>query len=218
MRGRWLDLDYWRWRASGHGGALARAGAAMLGLLLVVFGGFLTADWLTSAGASTGTGSEYTLETTVTKLVTVRDHGRTRIKRVPVVRRVVVHPGTRFITTTTPGGVHVVRQSVLRYVPVVKKRIVTIHGKTRTLTETRIVPTVRTQTQVQTQTNVVTNQQTVVNQVTVVDRRTETVVQPVTVVQTETETVTETRTVTAPPETVVITVTLPAITITDPGG
>jgi hypothetical protein len=150
----------------------------------------------------------------------VRDHGRTRIKRVPVVRRVVVHPGTTFVTTTTPGGVHVVRQRVLRYVPVVTKRVVTIHGKTRTLTETRIVPTVRTQTQtqVQTQTSVVTNQQTVVNQVTVVDRRTETVVQPVTVVQTETETVTETRTVTAPPETVVITVTLPAITVTDPGG
>jgi len=57
---------------------------------------------------------------------------------VPVVRRVVYRPQTAFRTLfgtrviTTRGGV--------RYIPVVKKRVVTVNGKTRTITETQLVP------------------------------------------------------------------------------
>ena len=164
----------------------------------------------------------YTIESTVSKLVTIRDHGKTIVKRVPVIRRVLVPPDTQYVTTTTPGGVRVVKQRVVDYVPVVKRRVYTVKGKTRTVTvtESRLVPTVRTQTQtqtqiqVQTQTNVVTDQQTVVNNtntVTVVSTRTDTVIQPVTVVETDTRTVTETQTVTTPAETV-------TVTIPDPGG
>ena len=37
-------------------------------------------------------------------------------------------------------------QKVTRYVPVVKKRTVLVNGKTKTITETRLVPTVKTET------------------------------------------------------------------------
>jgi len=125
---------------------------------------------------------------------------------------------------TTPGGVRYLTRKVVRYVPVVHKRTVRVNGKTSTVTETRLVPTVKTQTL----TNVVTNEQTVTNQNTVVVNHSSTVTQPVTTVethtvtlppdtvtetQTQTETVTETETVvetvTQPPDTSTITITIP---------
>jgi hypothetical protein len=138
------------------------------------------------------------------------------------VRRTIVRSSTAFATVidtrvvTTPGGVRYLTRKVVRYVPVVHKRIVHVNGKTTTVTETRLVPTVKTQTL----TNVVTNQQTVTNQSTVVVNRSTTVTQPVTTVETHTvtlppETVTETQTQTQT-ETVVETVTEPAVTITLP--
>jgi hypothetical protein len=201
FRRHWREPAFWRWwwgnRAS-YGAKVSLTGVAVAAFLAV---GFLAAVSLSEADAgSVGTGA-LTFETTVDRLVTVREHGRVVIRRVPVVRRVVFRPQTAFRTLfdtrliTTKGGV--------RYVPVVRKRVVTVNGKTRTITETRLVPTTKTQTQTQTQTqtNVVTQEQTVV--VT----RTDTL--PVTVQ----ETVVETQTL--PP--VTVTETLPmTVTVTVP--
>jgi hypothetical protein len=163
------------------------------------------------------------LQTTISKVVTVKKDGRTFVKRVPViVRRTIVRSSTAFATqvdtrvVTTPGGVRYLTKKVVRYVPVVHKRTVRVGGKTTTVTQTQLVPTVKTET------SVVTNQQTVTNQSTVVVNRT--VTQPVTTVQTKTvtlppETVTQTQTQTVtetvvttvqqPPDTTTITITLP---------
>jgi hypothetical protein len=123
---------------------------------------------------------------------------------------------------TTPGGIRYRTRKVVRYVPVVKRKVVHVNGKTTTLTETRLVPTVKTLT------NVVTNQQTVTNQSTVVLNHTDTVVRPVTTVdtrtvtlppntvtqiQTQTQTQTDTQTVTVT-QTETQTVTAPAVTVT----
>jgi hypothetical protein len=187
----------------------------LAGVLLALGGGFLAADRLASANAGLATGA-YTFETTVDKVVTVRENGRIVVKRVPMVRRVSVRPQTAYQTlydtrvTTTPGGVRVVEKNVVRLVPVISRHVVTVNGKTRTTTETRLVET----TQTQTQTTVVTNQ----NTTTLEHTRTET--QPVTVKQTETQTatvtVTQTQTQTLPAQTVtaVVTVTVPLITVT----
>lgn len=238
FRKDWKDAAFWRWwwRRGVSTDLKVFLGLALVAGLLV--GGYFASGWLTGASASSSDGT-YVLETTVRKIVTVKEHGRTIVKRVPVVvRRTVVKSHTAIATVvathvvTAPGGLRYVTTQVVRYVPVVKRTVVTTRGKTTTLTETRLVPTIKTQTQ--TLTNVVTNEQTVTNQNTVVvnhtSTATSTVVQPVTTVQTRTVTRTETvvQTVTTPPttvtrtETLVTTVTLPGgtttITITVPGG
>ena len=217
MRENWRDPNFWRWWWRHQVRTDAKiAVAALLGIALVV-GGYFASSNLTGADAANGAGS-YVLQTTVKKVVTVKQHGRTLVRRIPVVvRRSVVTPSTAYQTlvdtryVTTPGKV----QKVVRYVPVVKRSVVRVNGKTTTLTQTRLVPTVKTQTL----TNVVTNQQTV----TSVVNHTDTVVQPVTTVETktvtlppntvtqvQTVTVTQTQTVTQPAPTVTITVpTLP---------
>lgn len=236
LRDNWRSLAFWRWwwREGIRRDMKLLFVLVLIPILLVA--GYFAASGLTAANASEST--SFVLETTIQKIVTVREHGRVIVKRMPVVvRRTIVknHTSRQTIVdtrvVTTRGGVRVVEHKVLRYVPVVRKHVVTIKGKTTTLTETRLVPTVKTQTQ--TLTNVVTNQQTVTN---VVDHS-ETVVQPVTttvtktttlpsdtvtVTKTETETQTltqtetETRTVT---ETVTTTqtVTEPAVTVTVSG-
>jgi hypothetical protein len=217
VRENWRDLNFWRWWWRHQVRTDAKiAVAALLGVALVV-GGYFASSNLTGADAANGAGS-YVLQTTVTRVVTVRTHGRTVVRRIPVViRRSVAASRTAYETlvdtryVTTPGKV----QKVFRYVPVVKRSVVRVNGKTTTLTQTRLVPTVKTQTL----TNVVTNQQTVTNVV----NHTDTVVQPVTTVvtktvtlppntvtQVQTVTVTQTQTVTQPGPTVTITVpTLP---------
>jgi hypothetical protein len=226
----WRTFGFWRWWWRSHVPADFKYMAAVLlaGVLLV--GGYFASGHLAGASAAQKADS-YVRETTISKVVTVKEHGRTIVKRVPVVvRKTVVHSSTAWATSvdtrvvTAPGGLRYVTKKVVRYVPVVHKRTVLVNGKTKTVTETRLVPTVRTQT------NVVTNQQTVTNQSTVVVDHTNTVTQPVTTVQThtvtlppntvtetetqtqtQTETVTETQTVTvqSPPDTTTITVTLP---------
>ena len=228
MRRNWRSLAFWRWWWRE---GIRRDVKYLVVLILIpalLVGGYFAASGLTAAKASDAA-SSYVLETTIQKIVTVREHGRVVVKRVPVVvRRTIVKNRTSRQTiidtrvVTSPGGVRYVTRKVLRYVPVVHQRVVRVNGKTTTITETRLVPTVKTQTQ--TLTNVVTNQQTVTNVV----NHSETVVQPVTTVvtktetqppdtvtvtktQTETETqtvtLTETETVTAPPETTTVYVT-----------
>jgi hypothetical protein len=188
---------------------------AVASVVVFLGGGFFAADRLAGANAGVSATDAFTFETTIQKLVTVREHGKTFVRRVPVVRRVFLRPQTAFETRydtrliTTPGGIRTVLQKVVRYVPVVKRRTITVDGKTRTLTETRLVPTTTERIQTQTQTSVVTNQQTVVNQETVTVVKSQTDTGFVTVTETHTETAVETQIL--PGETV--TVTLPVIVI-----
>lgn len=225
----WRTLGFWRWWWRSYVPADAKYMAAVLlaGALLV--GGYFASGHLAGASAARSADS-YIRETTISKIVTVKEHGRTIVKRVPVViRKTIVHASTAWATSvdtrvvTTPGGLRYVTKKVVHYVPVVRKRTVLVNGKTRTVTQTRLVPTVKTET------SVVTNQQTVTNQSTVVVNKSNTVTQPVTTVEThtvtqppdtvtetqtetQTETVTETVTVTttvqSPPDTTTITLPL----------
>ena len=70
----------------------------------------------------------YVRETTISKIITVKEHGRTIVKRVPVVVRKDDRPvdaprGRPSVDTrvvTTPGGLRYVTKKVVRYVPVVQ--------------------------------------------------------------------------------------------------
>jgi hypothetical protein len=220
IRDNWKTLAFWRWWWQTYVPPNAKLMFAVLLAAVVLVGGYFASAHLTGASAAA---KSYVLQTTISKVVTVKKDGRTFVKRVPViVRRTIVRSSTAFATqvdtrvVTTPGGVRYLTKKVVRYVPVVHKRTVRVGGKTTTVTQTQLVPTVKTET------SVVTNQQTVTNQSTVVVNRT--VTQPVTTVQTKTvtlppETVTQTQTQTVtetvvttvqqPPDTTTITITLP---------
>ncbi|HST15521.1 MAG TPA: hypothetical protein VLJ44_11790 [Gaiellaceae bacterium] len=220
IRENWRTFGFWRWwwRSVVPTDAKYVVAVLLAGVLLV--GGYFASGHLSGASAAA---DSYVRETTISKVVTVKEHGRTIVKRVPVViRKTIVHSSTKWATSvdtrvvTAPGGLRYVTKKVVRYVPVVHKRTVLVNGKSKTITETRLVPTVKTQTL----TNVVTNQQTVTNQSTVVVNKTNTVTQPVTTVETHTvtlpaQTVTETQTQTVT-ETQVVTTTVqePGTTIT----
>jgi hypothetical protein len=223
VREHWRDPWFWLWLWRNRVSRELKAGMVACLLAALVTGGYFASGWLGGANAADGVGT-YMLETTVTKVITVKRNGRTIVKRVPVViRRSIIRSRTALSTVlerqvvTTPGGTRYVVRKVVHLVPVVRRRVVRIHGKTTTVTETHLVPTVKTETL----TNVVTNQQTVTNASTVVvnHTETETVVRPVTSIETTTVssppqvvTVTVTQTETT---TVVSTVTLPAETITE---
>lgn len=151
----------------------------LVGLLLV--GGYFAAGQLTGASAADRSTS-YLLVTTGRKVVTVREHGRLVVKRVPVVvRRVVVKS-----------------QTATAYQTVVNTRVVTTKGGVRSVIRTvpNFVPVERVVR--------------VTNQSTVVVNHTDTVVQPVTSVVTTTVTLPpQTVTVTVPVVSTV-TVTVPA--------
>ena len=176
-------------------------------LAAILVGGWFVADGLTAAKANAGADS-LILETTVNKLITVREKGKLVTKTIPVVKRVVrvqSHTQTqverqtdlRYSTrvVTEPGVTRVVRRVVTTRVPVVKNHVVTVNGKTKTVAVTSYVPTTRVETQTQTQTE--TRQQTVTqpgasNTVT----QTSTVNHTTTNLQTQTVTTTQTQTVT----------------------
>lgn len=199
-------------------------------LAAILVGGWFVADGLTAAKASTSADS-LVLETTVNKLITVREKGKLVTKVVPVVKRVVrirSHTQTqveretdlRYSTRvlTEPGGVRVVRRVVTTRVPVVKNHVVTVNGKTKTVAVTSYVPTTRveTQTQTQTQTQTETRQQTVTqsaapNTITQVSTANHTT----TDVQTQTQTVTTVQTATVTTTNVVTEVQTVTNTVTD---
>jgi hypothetical protein len=204
-------------------------------LAAILVGGWFVADGMTAAKANAGADS-LILETTVNKLITVREKGKLVTKTIPVVKRVVrvqSHTQTqverqtdlRYSTRvlTTPGGVRVVRRVVTTRVPVVKNHVVTVNGKTKTVAVTSYVPTTRVETQTQTQTQTETRQQTVTqpgasNTITATSTlnhtTTDVQTQTVTTTQTQTQTVTTTQTQTVV-QTVTDTVTLPPVTVTD---
>jgi hypothetical protein len=217
-RGNWRKPTYWRWfwheRVSVEVKALS--GVALLALMLG--GGWVAADRLSTAGASVDGGGAFTVETTVQKIITVREKGKLVRKLVPVVKKVYLRPRTAFLTqtavrtnvVTVSGGVRTVRSRVVVRVPVVSKKVVTVDGKTRTVVTTRLMRTTAVETQMHTLTQVQTQMQTQV--------QTETQTQVQVQVQTQTVVSTATRTVTQPvtttvPVTVTQTATVP-VTVT----
>jgi hypothetical protein len=234
IRQHWREPRFWLWWIKKGGPTEVRWILGFLAVLLVLGGGFLAADRLAEANAGVSPTSQYTFVTTIERNVTVREHGKTIVRRVPVIRRVLVRPQTMYETRletrviTTPGGVRVVTHPVVKYVPVVKKTVVTVAGKRQVRTRTVLVPTTKIQTQTitnsQTSTVVNENTSTVVTivqttvPVTTTVRRTNTETTTVVSTQTlpaETKTITTTQTITQP----AITVTVPiTITITTPGG
>jgi hypothetical protein len=218
LREHWREVDYWRWLWHWRVPFQAKVGLGVVLTVLLMGGGWFAADRLTAAKASSRSTDAYVLETTVEKVVVVHVRGKVVRKLVPVITKVRLPGKTTFETRTSfrtqvvtrPGTVRVVRRVVTKYVPVVKKRVVTVNGKTHTVVETRLVPTTRTETQTQTQTREVTNQQTVTNTQnntqTVTSTKT-TTLPPVTVTQTQTQTQTQTETKTVT-ETTMVTVTV----------
>lgn len=219
FRRHWHDPGFWKWWWRNRLSQDGRRGASVLLALVLVGGGWFAANKLTSAGARTATDA-YVLEKTVERIVTVQERGKLVRKLVPVVQRVLVRPATRFQTQTrygtelvTVGGqTRVVGEPVVRYVPRLRERLVTVNGRMSTISETRLVPTTTVLTR--TQTAVVTAERTVTDtQVHVrTDERT------VTDTETRFRTVTDTRTETTPAVTVTATVTatetLPPVTVT----
>ena len=230
MREHWRDPAYWLWLWRVRTPFAAKVAVAAVCLIGLLGGGWVAADRLTSANASSSSKS-FILETTVSKLVTVREKGKLVTKRVPVVKKLVIvrrQPETAYETklkyatqvVTTPGAVRTVRRVVTTVVPVVKTKVVKINGKTQTVAVTSFVTTTKTETQVQTETRqqTITNTQTqppgtITQTSTQTHTTTQTQTQTQTVTQTQTQTttvvqtVTDTQTVTLPPVTVTETVT-----------
>jgi len=199
--GRWFDPNWYRYLRGRHPGTALALGAAAVAALL-------------GAGVAVGVGyprggSSHTyvaLETTVMQRQKVRQpSGKIVIRRVPVVKRIFAEPVTVLRTSTvrTPGGTQVVTEPVVRYRQVVRRQVVTVDGKVRTV----VRPVTNTQMLTDTQLLTVTNER--VETATVVQNRTQTTVQVRTDTQVRTET--ETHTLTQPAETVTVT-----RTVTDP--
>jgi hypothetical protein len=211
VRKHWRDPRFWRWFWHDRVAPEVKALVAAILIVLMLGGGWLAANRLSTANAGVSTpAAVLTFETTVQKLVTVHEKGKIVRKLVPVVHKVFVKRATAFQTTTDvqthvvtiSGGVRTVRSKVVVHVPVVSKKVITVDGKTKTVVTTRLVPTTRTQTQ--TLTNTLTRVQTLtqtqvqvqVQQQTQTQTQTQTKTQTQT--QTQTNTVTTTRTVTQP--------------------
>ncbi len=167
FRTNWRDPRFWRWWWHERVTFESRIAVYVLLFAALLGGGLFAADRLASAGAEVAPSTPILIETTVERSVTVRERGKVIRKLVPVVKRIrvksrpVVETRTAVAlrTVTTPGGVHVVRR--VTYVPVVHKQVVTVAGKTRTVSVKRYVPTVETRTQTRMQT--LTQLQTVTN-------------------------------------------------------
>jgi hypothetical protein len=242
LRRHWREGDFWRWLWRERMRGELKVLIAAIVLALMLGGGWAAADRLSSASAGVGasSGGYFTFETTVDRVVTVRESGRIVRKLVPVVKKVFLKPKTSFKTTTAvqthvvtqAGVVRTVRNKVVVHVPVVSTKVVTVNGKTKTLVTTRLIPTtaietqtntltrVQTQVQVQTQLQTQTQTQTTTNTVTTTktSTQTNTVTNTVTTTKTVTQpvTVTSTKTVTTT-ETLPVTVTVPVtITVTSP--
>ena len=91
FRENWKARGYWRWWwRSLPADAKYMAAVLLAGVLLV--GGYFASGHLAGASAARDVADTYVLQTTISKVVTVKEHGRTVVKRMPVVvRRTIVH-------------------------------------------------------------------------------------------------------------------------------
>jgi hypothetical protein len=169
FRDNWRSLAFWRWWWSNSLASEVKVPVAFVIVAMLLVGGYFAANQLT--GASAANDSSSYVQTTVRKVVTVRQHGKLVVKRVPVVvRKNVVHSQTSYQTVidkqvvTTRGGVRRVVQKVPQFVPVERVVNVTVdHTQTvvqpvtsietttvtlppQTVTQTVTVPVVSTVT------------------------------------------------------------------------
>jgi hypothetical protein len=156
---RWLDPGWYRflWRRIGPDGRLL---VGVLAAAAVAFGGFFSVRAFASSDSSTSAGYvRMTTTITITKVVRVNGHGRTIVRRMPIVRRIVANPVTVEETTTVPGHpgttvatatvVHTQRLTDTRRMTVTTERTATVVQRStdeRTVVETQTVTVVRTQT------------------------------------------------------------------------
>src|SRR6185437_9458943 len=233
FRANWRDPRFWRWWWHERVTFESRFAFYVFLFALLLGSGLFAAERLASAGAEVAPSTPILIETTVEKAVTIHERGKVIRKLVPVVRRIrvksqpVIETRTALDlrTITTPGGVRIVqRVTTVKHVttvPRVEKHVVTVAGKTRTVSITRQVPTVETRTQTVMQQQTVTGPgqtvttegptRTVVNTPPpVTQMQTQTDTQTVTNLQTvtQTQTETDTQTVQAPPVTVTVTITV----------
>jgi hypothetical protein len=229
VREHWRELDYWWWLWRKGLPVQLKVGLGVLLVFGLLAGGWFAADRMTEAQAGVVGTNDIVLETTVQRFVTVREHGKVVRKSVPVVKRVYLKPKTAYETrlkyqtrvVTVPGNTRVVRRVVTTLVPVVKRRVVTVKGKTHTIVQTRLVPTTRVQTativqtQTQMRTQVVTNQQTVTNMQNVTKPGQTVTVARTTTLSGNTVTVTKTETKTEVGPSVTVTVQGAPVTVTE---
>ena len=100
IRKHWRSLEFWRWWWHDRVRFEIKAAVTVVLLALMLSGGWIAADRLSTASASVSTANQFTFETTVEKVVTVREKGRLVRKLVPVVRKVFVKRQTQFKTLT----------------------------------------------------------------------------------------------------------------------
>jgi hypothetical protein len=210
---RWVDPAWYRYLGQRYPWGTVLTIALLIGALGL--GGYAA---VSAMGAGSAANDTYVaLTTTVTRNVKVRMHGRTVVKRIPVVKRVYAKPTTVMETRTiqTPGGAKVVTRPVVRYQVVYRKKVVLVHGKPVTVRQSVTDTRMLTDTRLLTVTNVVTNERTnTVSQTQTVTRTQTAPPETTTVFATTTEHVTTTTpgaivTVTAPVITVTVTVPTP---------
>ncbi len=141
MKGRWQEPEFWHawWRD--RVSFEQKAAIVVLGVSLLMIGGWFAADSLSSASASVEATTLPTIET-VKRVVTVREAGKGVTTRVPEVKRVVVTrkertPATTIVRTETAYGASTVT------VPSYVTHVVTAPPLTVTQTVTAVVTTVQ---------------------------------------------------------------------------
>jgi hypothetical protein len=147
FRDNWRSLAFWRWWWSNSLSTEVKVPLAFVIVALLLVAGYFAANQM--SGASAAIDSSTYVQTTVRKVVTVRQHGKLVVKRVPVViRRNVVHSQTSYQTVidkqvvTTRGGVRRVVQKVPQFVPVERVVNVTVdHTQTVVQPVTSVVTT-----------------------------------------------------------------------------
>ena len=230
MRSHWREIDYWRWLWSRvpSEARWATLGVVLLGLL---GGGWVVASKATDGGSDVAVGTKpIVIETTVQRMITVREKGKVIRKLVPVVKRLKIvqkqKPDTVYQThrdlltrvVNVPG--QSTTRTVSRLVPVVSTRQVTVNGKPRVVVTTRLQPTTKVETVPVTRTLVSTQNVTqtapgVTNTNTLTRTQTETRTRTDTQTQTQTQTQTFTTTTVSVSTTTTISVSVSVSTTTD---
>lgn len=147
FRDNWRSLAFWRWWWSNSLSTEVKVPLAFVIVAMLLVAGYFAANQM--SGASAAIDSSTYVQSTVRKVVTVRQHGKLVVKRVPVViRRNVVHSQTSYQTVidkqvvTTRGGVRRVVQKVPQFVPVERVVNVTVdHTQTVVQPVTSVVTT-----------------------------------------------------------------------------
>jgi hypothetical protein len=147
FRDNWRSLAFWRWWWSNSLSTEVKVPLAFVIVAMLLIAGYFAANQM--SGASAAIDSSTYVQSTVRKVVTVRQHGKLVVKRVPVViRRNVVHSQTSYQTVidkqvvTTRGGVRRVVQKVPQFVPVERVVNVTVdHTQTVVQPVTSVVTT-----------------------------------------------------------------------------